>query len=375
VAVTENIAGKLAGLLVIAAAFLFAGACTDVDPDTAASPTRQVIGTPTSTPNAATATSSAWHEEIAATLESTSDEELEASGFTLTPFMEELEQMGQRSSLYFACQAPEGGGVAGSQFAGESVMQVVDTFGPILDRGMGGVSLACIIDKKSSLGGSQITLIYDLTNIRWIATEPELRRELEGAGLHMGLIEGAYAEYDFFPSGSLRISDISGLGLPEGLRAQISFLISDVVVGISNPDDVCGSGESDVPHGPAEFSDVIDQVKRDLASALNAPLTSYCVTWSEYGDVTAVDFELETDVIPADTLDSIRDVFTSYGATDISVEGYDLYGGVTFTGAAISGRSVTGIASLNGNNAFEPEDEDPVEAYLGITLTLQISDQ
>jgi hypothetical protein len=288
------------------------------------------------------------------------------------PFLDELELMGKRSSLYDACRTPEGGGIAGSQYAGELAINLAETFDSILKRGMGSASIACIVDQKSSLGGSEITLIYDLSDPRWLATEQLLRQELELAGVPGELIEGSYSEYDFFPSGSFRISSIAGMGYPDNLRVVMSFLLSDVVVGVYDLESVCSVTDRDVPSGPGAIGEVVEVLGRDLENALEIPLARTCVTWGEYGSIIAVDLQLESGSIPEDPLPAIEALFESYGATDIESDGYQLYGGAGFTNGTIGGHNVTGLVNLNGNRAFDPEDGSPVPAYMGITVTLQI---
>lgn len=288
--------------------------------------------------------------------------------------MRELESMGRRSSLFSACRPGGPAGIPGSQFSGELANEIATTFEAILDRGMGGASLACVVEKQSSLGGTQVTLIYDVTNPAWITTERQLRAELDSAGVPEQLIEGSYVEFDFFPSGSFRIPTLLGLGYPPELQMEMSFLVSDVLVNISDPATVCGRQDETVPAGPGAVGEVSEAIGRDMEEALGIPLLRSCVTWSELGAVTSLDIQFASPAPPdGNPVPALRQLLASYGATDISSGGSRVAGGAGFSDADVGGHNVSGVINLNGNDAFNPPDGPPVQAFMVITATLQIT--
>lgn len=299
---------------------------------------------------------------------------IDGFGIEIIPFMQELQEQGQRSSLFVACQSTGPGAVPGAQFVGELATNLGTDIQEILNSGMGGTELACMIEKQSSLGGTQITLIYDITNPGWITTETQLRSELDRSGIPEILIEGSYVEFDFFPSGSFRIPTLVGMNYPGELQMEMAFLTSDVVVSISDPNAVCGGQDANVPAGPAHIGEVTEALSADLQDVLGITLARSCVTWSDLGEVTSLDLQFSGDAPPAgDPVPALRELLTSYGATDLNVGGSRLRGGAGFSDATVSGRAVTGTINLNGNDAFISPDAGPVPAFMAVTVTLQIT--
>ncbi len=350
-------------------------ACSSAEPTPTPEPTAtpQPTATPFNTAPTPTLTPAATPTPL--DLANVPQDIIDGFGIEIVPFMEELQAQGQRSSLFTACQAETPGAVPGAQFVGDLTKSLGDDVQVVLNRGMGGAELACMVEKRSSLGGTQITLIYDITNPGWITTENQLRSELDQSGIPEIIIEGSYVEFDFFPSGSFRIPTIVGMGYPGELQMEMVFLTSDVVVNISDPNAVCGAQDESVPAGPAQIGEVTEALGADLETALGISLTRNCVTWSELGDVTSLDLQFASDAPPAESpIPGLRDLLVEYGASDINSGGNRLRGGAGFSDAVVGGHTITGAINLNGNDAFVSADMGPIPAFMAVTATLQITD-
>lgn len=349
-------------------------ACNSVETEsiTSASPdSPSVLSEVTVTPSATLSTDDF---DIGAYIATFTDAELEEDlGFSLVPFAEELELYGQRSSLALACRSSQPGAPLGIDFVTADTVALAARVNQILDNGMGGAALACAIEKTSSLGGTTVTLIYDLLSLRWVATENALKQELIDAGIPASAIEGSYVEYDFFPSGNFRISDVTAFGYSSGHRADINFLTTDVVFGLSDPEDVCADPGETVPPGPGVIGELVTIVTDELQKIVDSRLERICVTWGEYGSFTAVDLQLFTSTAPPrDSLEAIQAVMESFGADETTTEGHSQFGGVAFSNASIAGLVVAGIANVNGNSSFMDEEGTPVPGSFGLTITMQI---
>lgn len=355
-------------LFISLAALAVISACSSGEPSATAEPTSTPL--PTATPfNTGPAPTPAPID-----LENVPQDIIDGFGIVIVPFIEELQEQGQRSSLFPACKVGEPGAVPGAQFVSELASNLGDDIQAILNRGMGGTELACMVERQSSLGGSQITLIYDIINPGWITTERQLRAELDSSGIPEILIEGSYVEFEFFPSGSFRIPTLVGLNYPGELQMEMVFLRSDVVVNISDPNVVCGGPDANVPSGPADIGSVTEALGTDLEEALGISLARSCVTWSELGDVISLDLQFGSDTPPpGDPIPGLRALLESYGAMNLNAGGTRLRGGAGFSDAQIGGQSVTGTINLNGNDAFLSPDMGTVPAFMAVTATLQIT--
>ncbi len=361
-------------LLGALATFAIAVACGSAEPTATPAPTSTPQPTATPFNTAPTPTTPPRATPTPIDLSTVPQDIIDGFGIEIVPFMEELQAQGRRSSLFAACQPAGPGEAAGSQFAGELSTNLANDIQVILNRGMGGAELACMIEKRSSLGGTQTTLIYDITNPGWITTENQLRAELDQSGIPEILIEGSYVEFDFFPSGSFRIPTIVGMNYPGELQMEMVFLTSDVVVNISDPNVVCGEQDDNVPPGPAHIGEVTEALGADLQEALGITLARSCVTWSEVGDVTTLDLQFGSETPPdGDPITGLQQLLVSYGATDLNSGGSRLRGGAGFSDAEVAGHNVTGTINLNGNDAFVSPETGPVAAFMAVTATLQIT--